>query len=161
MHAVEIYRWFSARQQWIQWVALSHRYAFWHCQVAYYTLNIMDKYLPGSALSDVDGNNWVAQFLANITEVPAIISDMMTSSIGNIFRVTGPLCGNSPVPGEFLSQRPVTRSFDVFIDMRLNKRLSWFETPSCSLRRHRNELSDVNHHDGRTEYNAFYTICRL
>ena len=32
--------------------------------------------------------------------------------------------GNSPVPGEFTSQRPVTRSFDVFCDLRLNKRLS-------------------------------------
>ena len=28
--------------------------------------------------------------------------------------------GNSPVPGEFPAQRPVTRSFDVFFDLRLN-----------------------------------------
>ena len=35
------------------------------------------------------------------------------------------LCvGNSPVPGEFPSQRPLTRSFDVIFDLRLNKRLS-------------------------------------
>ena len=52
--------------------------------------------------------------------------------------------GNSPVPGEFPAQRPVTRSFDVFFDLRLNKRLSkqsrdwWFETPAWSLWRHRN-----------------------
>ena len=51
---------------------------------------------------------------------------------------------NSPVPGEFPAQRPVTRSFDVFSELRLNKRLSkqswgwWFETLSCSLWRHRN-----------------------
>ena len=32
--------------------------------------------------------------------------------------------GNSPVTGEFAAQRPVTRSFDVFFDLRLNKRLS-------------------------------------
>ena len=44
--------------------------------------------------------------------------------------------GNSPVTGEFPAQRPVTRSFAVFFDLRLNKRLSkqwWglgFETPS-------------------------------
>ena len=31
---------------------------------------------------------------------------------------------NSPVPGEFPAQRPVTRSFDVFFDLRLNKWLS-------------------------------------
>ena len=29
--------------------------------------------------------------------------------------------GNSPVPGEFPAQRPVTRSFDVFFDLRLNE----------------------------------------
>ena len=43
--------------------------------------------------------------------------------------------GNSPVTGEFPPQRPVTPSFDVFFDLRLNKRLSnsvvsvWF--PKC------------------------------
>ena len=64
---------------------------------------------------------------------------MMTSSNGNIFRVTGPLCGEFTGPGEFRTQRPVTQSFDVFFDLRLNKRLSkqpwgwWFETPSWSL----------------------------
>ena len=53
--------------------------------------------------------------------------------------------GNSPVPGEFPAQRPVTRSFDVFFDLHLNKRLSkqswgwWFETLSCPLWRHCNE----------------------
>ena len=31
---------------------------------------------------------------------------------------------NLPVIGEFSSQRPVTRSFDVFFDLHLNKRLS-------------------------------------
>ena len=31
---------------------------------------------------------------------------------------------NSPVTGEFPAQRPLTRSFDVFFDLRLNKRLS-------------------------------------
>ena len=64
---------------------------------------------------------------------------MMTSSNGNIFRVTGPLRGEFTGPGEFPTQRPVTQSFDVFFDLRLNKRLSkqpwgwWFETPSWSL----------------------------
>ena len=52
--------------------------------------------------------------------------------------------GNSPVTGEFPSQRPVTRSFDVVFDLYLNKRLSkqsrrrWFEIPSRSLWRHCN-----------------------
>ena len=53
-------------------------------------------------------------------------------------RVTGPFCG------EFPAQRPVTRSFNVFLDLRLNKRLSkqwwgwWFETPSGPLWHHCN-----------------------
>ena len=69
---------------------------------------------------------------------------MMTSSNGIIFRITGPLCGEFTGPGEFPTQRPVTRSFGVFFDLRLNKRLSkqpwgwWFETPSWSLWRHCN-----------------------
>ena len=40
---------------------------------------------------------------------------MMTSSNGNIFRVTGPLCGNSPVTGEFPAQRPVTGGLWCFL----------------------------------------------
>ena len=32
--------------------------------------------------------------------------------------------GNSPVTGEFPAHKPVTRGFDVFVDLRLNKRLS-------------------------------------
>ena len=52
--------------------------------------------------------------------------------------------GNSPVTGEFPTQRPVTWSFDVFFNLRPNKRLSkqswdwWFEMPSRSLLRHCN-----------------------
>ena len=50
--------------------------------------------------------------------------------------------GNSPVTGKFPAQRPVTRSFDIFFDLPLNKRLSkqswswWFETLSRPLWRH-------------------------
>ena len=57
---------------------------------------------------------------------------MMTSSNGNIFR------------GEFPAPRPVSRSFDVYFDLRPNKQLSkqswgwWFDTLSCSLWRHCN-----------------------
>ena len=65
-----------------------------------------------------------------------------------IFSALLAICAwNSPVTGEFTAQRPVTRSFDVVFDLRLNKRLSkqwwgwWFETPSCPLWRHRNALS--------------------
>ena len=70
------------------------------------------------------------------------------------------LCvGNSPVTGEFPSQRPVTRSFDVFFDLRLNKRLSkqswgwWFETLSRPLWRHRNDPETI--HDGVIKWKHF------
>ena len=52
---------------------------------------------------------------------------------------------NSPAIGGFPSQRPVKRSFNVFFDLRLNKRLSKpsrrrrFYTPSRSLWHHCNE----------------------
>ena len=56
------------------------------------------------------------------------------------------LCeGNSLVTVEFPTQRPVTRSFGVFLELRLNKRLSkqpwgwWFESLSRPLWRHRND----------------------
>ena len=64
---------------------------------------------------------------------------MMTSSNGNIFRVTGHLCGEFTGPSEFYAQRPVTRSFGVFLDLHPNRRLNkqwwgwWLETPSCPL----------------------------
>ena len=61
------------------------------------------------------------------------------------------LCaGNSPVPGDFPSQRPETRSFNIFFDLRLNillSKQSWCrssKTPSRSLWRHCNE------HNSRT-----------
>ena len=56
------------------------------------------------------------------------------------------LCeGILPVTGGSPSQRPVTRNFDAWCDLCLNKRLSkqsrhrWFETPSHPLWRHYNE----------------------
>ena len=60
------------------------------------------------------------------------------------------LCaGNSSVAGEVPAQRPVTRSFDVFFDHRLNQQLSeqswgwWFETTSRPLWRHCNEMAVI------------------
>ena len=85
------------------------------------------------------------------------------TSQGSVMRVLGALwrhpmetfsallaicAGNSPVPGEFPSQRPVARSFDVFVDLRLNKRFSkqsrrwWFEKASHSLWRHCNATAE-------------------
>ena len=81
---------------------------------------------------------------------------------------------NSPVPGEFPAQRPVTRSFDVFFDLRPNKRLGkqswswWFETLSPSLWRHCKDLGRyrriyiyatiIGSDSGIT---TFYTTCAI
>ena len=70
---------------------------------------------------------------------------MMTSSNENISALLAICVGNSPVTGEFPAQRPVTLSFHVFLDLRLNKRLPkhwggwWFETPLRPLWRNCNE----------------------
>ena len=64
---------------------------------------------------------------------------MMTSWHGNIFRVTG-----GPFVRGIHRLPVISRSFDVFFDLRLNKWLSkqswgwWFETPSPPLWRHSN-----------------------
>ena len=56
------------------------------------------------------------------------------------------------------SQRPVTRVFDLLFDLRLNKRLNkqsrrrWFETSSCSLWRHCDEM---NHDVGTSDRPSF------
>ena len=83
-----------------------------------------------------------AELITRTADIQLIVC-MMTSSNANIFRVTGPLCGEFP-GHRSPTQRLVTRSFDDFYNLRLNKRLSkqpwgwWFEMLSCSLWRHCN-----------------------
>ena len=68
-------------------------------------------------------------------------SCMTTSSNGNIFCVTGNLCGEFTGPRWIPRTKAsdVTRCFGVFLDLHPNKRLSkqwwgwWFETPSRPL----------------------------
>ena len=60
---------------------------------------------------------------------------IMTSSNGNIFHITGPLC--EEFTGEFPSQKPVERGFRVFFDLCLNKQLSNLNNRGAGdLRRH-------------------------
>ena len=91
-------------------------------------------------------SHWWPSLRPNICQIKTqwVKLIMMTSSNGSVLLA---LCeGNSPVIGEFPSQRPVTRSADVFFDLCVNKRLSkhsrrwWFETPSHSLWRHCNVI---------------------
>ena len=75
--------------------------------------------------------------------------------------------GNSPVTGEFPAQRPVTQSFGVFFDLRLNKRLSkqswgWqFETPSRPLWRHCNEMCEISMWNNALLELNFYLVMKI
>ena len=93
---------------------------------------------------------------------------MMTSSNGTISTLLTICAGNSQVTGELPAQRPVTRSFDVFFDLCLNKRWSkqwlswWFETPSRPLWRHRNGTAKQHPHNHdwplKPRWGDFHTI---
>ena len=86
---------------------------------------------------------WHKYSLQETTSRYISYKQFMIASSNEIIFALPTLCeGNPPVTGAFPSQRPVARSFDVFFDVRLNKRSSeqsrWrcFEMPWCSLWRH-------------------------
>ena len=77
------------------------------------------------------------------------------TSLHGTFSVLQVLCeGNPPATGGFLSQKPVTWSFDVFFDLHLNKRLS---KQSRSLGRHRNVLEIPR--ECSTPHRGIYDCC--
>ena len=86
-------------------------------------------------------HNWTENAAAASSLAAACCKNMMTSSNGNVYRVTGHLCG------EFTGDRGIHRGALMFsqVDLRLNKRLSkqscgwWFETLSRPLWRHCND----------------------
>ena len=86
---------------------------------------------------------WILIEIDGLNKMIAILQTTWWRHQMEIFSALLALCaGNSPVNGEFPPQRPVTRSSDVFFDLRLSKQ-SWgwgFETPSRSLWRHRNDI---------------------
>ena len=75
-------------------------------------------------------------------DLMAIVCMYMTSPNGNIFCVTGQLCGEFTDHWWIPCTKASDADLDVFFDLWLNKRLSkqswdwWFETPSCSFWRH-------------------------
>ena len=87
----------------------------------------------------------VMAFITNGTETDLFREIWWRHQMETFSTLLATCAGNSPVTGEFPTQRPVTRSFDVFFDMRLNKRLNeqwqgWrFEMPLLQLWRHSNE----------------------
>ena len=73
------------------------------------------------------------QYYWQMNKLRTMVADVLAPSHDDVI-VTGHLCGEFTGPRWIPTQRPVTRSFDVFFDLRLNKRLSkqswswWFET---------------------------------
>ena len=94
-------------------------------------------------ISEIDSYLWVLSRIANFHK--SIIT-WWRHQMETFSALLAICAGNSPVPGEFPTQRPVTRSFDVYFDLRPNKRLCkqlwdwWFQTQSWSLWRHCNEV---------------------
>ena len=79
---------------------------------------------------------------------------MMTSSNGNIFRVTGPLCGEFTGPGEFSAQRPVTRS--VMFSLIYAWIHDWVNNREAGdLRRHRGHYDVIVMNDDVTTWKPF------
>ena len=82
---------------------------------------------------------------------------VMASSNGNIFHVTVHLYGKF-TGDRWIPRTKVTRIFDVFLDLRLNERLSkqswgwWLETPSRSSRRHCNVMTEFAGNNPVQEY---------
>ena len=151
-------KWLS-RQSRRQWFQTPSRPLWRHCNVLCHGCRLFD-----------DGRTW---------GISSHGSDMMTSLNENIFRVTGLLWGEPPATGGFPSQRPMTWSFDIFFDLRLNKRLNKlvrlrrFETPSRSLWRHCKDLvvleysvregwfslGNPHHQCSQTLWNVLYFYC--
>ena len=138
---IEQFHWRIYFEMCFQW-NINHRVPcvkelwIWTCRVQIGDLVSASMYWPGSHFINV-----FSQFEFHWNFV-----SMMTSSNGNIFRVTGHLCGEFTCPRWIPHTKASDAGFDVFFDLHLNKRLSkqsrgwWFETPSRSLWRQRNAL---------------------
>ena len=61
---------------------------------------------------------------ANLENMGKLIPSLGRHQMETFSALLAVFAGNSPVTSEFPSQRPVTRNFDVFLDLRLNNRLS-------------------------------------
>ena len=109
-------------------IILGPNYAWYHLMITYMRTYAHPHYLFQCQKSIDLTFRYIPQWHLNrdirfTVRTARLKISMMTSSNGNIFRVTGHLCGEFTGLGEFPPQRPVTRNFDVYFDLRLNKRL--------------------------------------
>ena len=124
--------------------------SLWPCLICIFIIILQThlQYLDGSLLQGTEDMCAISR----PCDVGCLFSNLMNFKCRSWWRhqmetfsaLLAVCAGNSPAIGDFPEQRPVTRGFDIFFDLRLNKRLSkqwwgwWLETQSCPLWRHRN-----------------------
>ena len=93
-------------------------------QIDYWALGIIDTRLFKPMIPYIV--SWLAHVCVTIWNqfIPQLCVAWWRHQMETFSALLAICAGNSPVPGEFPTQRPVTRSIDVFFDLRLNKRLS-------------------------------------
>ena len=126
LHHAKHIRIYSTSQELRTWIALC-RVLSWFGSASFFFISLkVSSYACHSAIEATRKLSWRRQQMETFSALLALCA------------------GHSPVTGEFPAQRPVTRNFDIFFDLCLNKRLSkqswgwWFETPSRPLWRHYN-----------------------
>ena len=115
--------------------------------------DLSDKFNPDYArlkyVRGLEGSNkgsWNSWKVFEYSERCSRYWNMMASSNGNIFRVSGPLCGEFTGPRWIPRTKASEAELWCFLGLRLNKRLSkqswcwWFETLPRPLWRQRNEV---------------------
>ena len=99
------------------------------------------KYIYIKLATSLMTHHWSSYIITFLWNTNALVLATLCHQMETLSALLALCEGNPPV----ISQRPVTRSFVVFFDLRLNKRLSkqsrrqWFGTPSRSLWRPCNE----------------------
>ena len=143
-------------------VIVVHRNTSWSSMSS--DLNCLSGYILGNALRDckTDWRNTQIYYVGYIAIMLLHHGNCLhtiTSSNGNISALLVLCAGNSPVTGELPSQRPMTRNFDAFFDLCLNKRwckqlkrrswncqdyYHWNKLCSCKRSRSRSHNSTVS-----------------
>ena len=111
---------------------------------------------------------WFLTHVATIVQYLSNNDNTMEHEMETFSSLLALCAGNPPVTGEFgefPSQRPVSRSFDIFFDLRLNNRLSkqwwgwWFESRSRPSWCHCNDIDTIVTLQYRTWIHEILHVC--
>ena len=112
---------------------------------------------------------WYAIWIVGLTSQGTclVLLPWWRHQMETFFALLAICAGNLQTTGEFPAQRPVMRSFDVFFDLCLNKRLRqqswgwWFETLSHPLWRHCNAAEHPIHFARLRSLSRFPKSCTV